>query len=51
MPMSKVEIIVNGEVKDSPMLAVADALTILDQIEGAMPYLDTIGTRAEDKAY
>lgn len=38
-------------VKDSPMLAAADALTILDQIEGAMAYLDTIGTRAEDKVY
>jgi hypothetical protein len=39
------------KVKDSPMLAAADALTILDQIEGAMAYLDTIGTRAEDEAY
>ena len=39
------------QLKDSPMLAAADALTILDQIEGAMAYLDTIGTRAEDKAY
>jgi hypothetical protein len=38
-------------VKDSQMLAAADALTILDQIEGAMAYLDTIGTRAEDEAY
>jgi hypothetical protein len=39
------------KVKDSPMLAAADALTILDQIEGAMAYLDTIGTRAEDNVY
>ena len=39
------------KVKDSPMLAATDALTILDQIEGAMAYLDTIGTRAEDNAY
>jgi hypothetical protein len=39
------------KVKDSPMLVAADALTILDQVEGAMAYLDTIGTRAEDKAY
>jgi hypothetical protein len=38
-------------VKDSPMLAAADGLTILEQIEGAMAYLDTIGTRAEDKIY
>jgi len=38
-------------VKDSPMLAAADGLTILEQIEGAMAYLETIGTRAEDKAY
>jgi hypothetical protein len=37
--------------KDSPMLVSADALTILDQIEGAMAYLDTIGTRAEDTAF
>ncbi len=35
----------------SPMLAAADALTILDQIEGALAYLDTVGTRAEDAAY
>jgi len=35
-------------VAGSPMLAAADALTILDQIEGALAYLDTVGTRAED---
>ena len=39
------------KVKDSPMLVAADALTILDQVEGAMAYLDTIGTRAEDKIF
>jgi hypothetical protein len=39
------------KVKDSPMLVAADALTILDQVEGAMAYLDTIGTRAEDNAF
>lgn len=39
------------KVKNSPMLAAADGLTILDQIEGAMAYLDTIGTRAEDKVF
>ena len=33
------------------MLAAADAVTILEQIEGALVYLDTVGTRAEDKAY
>jgi hypothetical protein len=38
-------------VKNSPMLAAADGLTILEQIEGAMAYLDTIGTRAEDKTF
>ena len=35
----------------SPMLAAADAVTILEQIEGALAYLDTVGTRAEDIAY
>ena len=38
-------------VKGSPMLAALDALTILDQIEGSMAYLDTLGTRANDQAY
>ena len=37
------------EVEGSPFFAAADALTILEQIEGAMAYLDTIGTRAESK--
>ena len=37
--------------EDSPMLAAADAVTILEQIEGALAYLDTIGTRAEDRVY
>jgi hypothetical protein len=35
----------------SPFMAAADALTILDQIEGALAYLDTVGTRAEDSVY
>ncbi len=35
----------------SPFLAAADAITILEQIEGALAYLDTIGTRAEDVTY
>ena len=33
------------------MMAAADAVTILEQIEGALAYLDTVGTRAEDVAY
>ena len=39
------------DVEGTQLLAAADALTILDQIEGALVYLDTIGTRAEDAAY
>jgi len=39
------------QVKAAPLLAAADALTILEQIEGAMAYLDTVGTRAETTAY
>jgi formylmethanofuran:tetrahydromethanopterin formyltransferase len=39
------------DVEDSPLLAAADAVTILDQIEGAIAYLDTVGTRAEDRVY
>jgi len=38
-------------VKNSPIIIAADALTILDQIEGSMAYLDSIGTRAEDKTF
>jgi hypothetical protein len=38
-------------VERSPMLPAADALTILEQIEGALAYLDTVGTRAEDQVY
>jgi len=38
-------------VQNSPMMTKADALTILDQIEGAMAYMETIGTRADEKAY
>jgi hypothetical protein len=39
------------EVTGTQLLAAADAVTILDQIEGALAYLDTIGTRAEQQAY
>ena len=35
----------------SPILAAADAVTILGQIEGALAYIDTVGTRADDTAY
>ena len=38
-------------VERAPLFAAADALTILEQIEGALAYLDTVGTRAEDVAY
>ncbi len=38
-------------IEGSPMLAAADAVTILEQIEGVLAYLDTVGTRAEDVAY
>ena len=31
--------------------AAADALSILEQIEGALAYLDTLGTRADDVTY
>jgi len=39
------------EVEGSEFYAEADALTILEQIEGAMAFLDTVGTRAGDAAY
>lgn len=37
--------------KGSEFLAAADAVTILEQIEGSLAYLDTIGTRAQDAVY
>ncbi len=39
------------EVKGSPFFAAADALTILEQIEGALVYLEVLGTRAETAAF
>jgi hypothetical protein len=39
------------DVSGSPHTAVADAATILEQIEGALAYLDTLATRAETEAY
>lgn len=38
-------------IEGSPLLAAGDAVTILEQIEGALAYLDTVGTRAGDLAY
>ena len=39
------------KVEGTPLLAAADGVTILEQIEGALAYLDTVGTRAEDRIY
>jgi hypothetical protein len=39
------------EVEGSPFFAAADAVTILEQIEGALAYLDTIGTRTNAKDF
>jgi hypothetical protein len=39
------------DVEGTELLAAADAVTILEQIEGALAYLDTVGTRAADRAY
>jgi len=39
------------EVEGSRFFSAADAVTILEQVEGALAFLDTVGTRAETKAY
>ena len=39
------------DVEGSQMLAAADAVTILEQIEGTLAYIDTVGTRAEAETY
>jgi len=39
------------KVAGSPYISHPDAMTILDQIEGAMAFVETIGTRAEKHAY
>jgi hypothetical protein len=39
------------QVAGSEFYAAADAVTILEQIEGALAYLDTVGTRAEDRRW
>ena len=38
-------------IKGSQILSAADALTILEQVEGSLAYLYTIGTRADEVAY
>lgn len=38
-------------VAGSPFLSAADVMTVLEQIEGAVAYIDTVGTRAENRAY
>jgi hypothetical protein len=42
---SPVMVIISG----TQMISAADAITILEQIEGSLAYLDTIGTRAEER--
>jgi hypothetical protein len=39
------------ELEGIPVMADADAMTILEQIEGALAFLDALGTRAETKRY
>ena len=39
------------EVENSEFFSAADAVTILDQIEGSLAYLDTVGTHAQTEAY
>jgi hypothetical protein len=43
--------VVMVDVPGTQLLAAADAVTILEQVEGAMAYLDTVGTRADERAY
>ena len=38
-------------VQGSEFYVEADAVTILEQIEGALAYIDTVGTRAEIETY
>ena len=39
------------KVEGTEFLAVADAMTILEQIEGAIAFIDTVATKAQAKAY
>ena len=41
---------VSVQVEGTKLLAAADAMTILEQIEGALAFFDQLGTRAETKA-
>ena len=36
---------------DAPIFCSLDAVTILDQVEGALAFLDTIGTRKDVATY
>ncbi|MFB3902155.1 MAG: CehA/McbA family metallohydrolase [Acidobacteriota bacterium] len=39
------------DVSGSRFYSAADAVTILEQVEGALAFLDTVGTRAEEQVY
>jgi hypothetical protein len=39
------------KVEGTDFFSAPDAVTMLDQIEGALAHLDTVGTRAEDAIY
>jgi hypothetical protein len=39
------------KVEGTEFFASADAITIIEQIEGAMAFIDTVSNRAEAKAY
>ena len=39
------------QLEGSPFYSAADMVTILEQVEGALAYVDVLGTRAETKAY
>jgi hypothetical protein len=39
------------DVEGTEHMAAADAVTILEQIQGAMAFVETVGTRADDVAY
>ena len=39
------------EVEGTEFFAAADAMTILEQIEGAIAFIDTVATKAQAKAY
>ncbi len=42
---------VMAKVEDTRFMAAADAVTILEQIEGTMAYLENIGTRTDEKRF